>query len=310
MEEHKGRISGSDMLTATKRFFAERRDGDRVLFYYSGHGDAATSAKGDVDGILVASDGKVGGTPAVTASQLWSLAKKSKASQVLIVIDACRSGAFANPALRANANDPVKVGVLTASSRRAAAYLLGSQSEFTRLLFDAMTRRENWDHQVGGVSAWSAFASVLGVPSMREQRPDKYGDDLVLEMKVGQPPFTGSLVQVEKDRPRGPKITMSAITINKGVGVDGTKDSKGNVIVTIIADEDTERFEILAYQPGISTSETPLLTYLVPGNPTWKESDEVGPLVLKGFEPGTAAKVMVRPCNGNVCRDWATQPVR
>lgn len=70
-------------------------DKDNLLIFYAGHGDTTQDKMGNVDGYLVPSSAKKGKTSYyITSEEIKKALLKSNAKHVLVVLDACYSGAF------------------------------------------------------------------------------------------------------------------------------------------------------------------------------------------------------------------------
>lgn len=70
-------------------------DKDNLLIFYAGHGDTTQDKIGNVDGYLVPSSARKGKTSYyITSEEIKKALLKSNAKHVLVVLDACYSGAF------------------------------------------------------------------------------------------------------------------------------------------------------------------------------------------------------------------------
>src|SRR5262249_10129570 len=110
-------LDGTHLAPTVQRFFAEASPGDTLLFYFAGHG---LTDKGE--GYLLPTDYAPGGAlgAAVSASALWSAIRASKASRILVVLDACRAGSFVLPA---DAMGATAEGLSSAAERKRVGLL-------------------------------------------------------------------------------------------------------------------------------------------------------------------------------------------
>ena len=149
-------ITRADLRTALNDLFAF--DGD-VLLYFSGHGFLSTTG-----GVLCTSDATTNDW-GVQMQEVVTLASASKARQILIVLDCCHSGDFANPAMT-NTNTGVNplatvrenLTVIAASRAQEGAIEAGGHGLFTGALVDALEGGAA-DH-MGYVSAPALYTYV------------------------------------------------------------------------------------------------------------------------------------------------------
>lgn len=141
-----------------------------ILFYFSGHGTPT-----DVGGFLVTQDGEPG-DPGIAMNDLLTLANKSRANSVLIILDCCFSGNIGNPAnLQGNGNIENQaqlregVTILAASRPDQTAAEIGGQGVFTNLILGAL--RGGAADVRGLVSAASIYAYVEQALGAWDQRP-------------------------------------------------------------------------------------------------------------------------------------------
>ena len=143
-------------------------DGD-VLFYFSGHGSPT-----DVGGYLVTQDGTIG-DPGLAMNDVVTLANRSRARSVLVVLDCCFSGSAGNPPnLQAAGRDDQAqlregVTILAASRPTQVSVEMGGHGLFTNLLLGAL--RGGAADVRGRVSAASAYAYVEAALGPWDQRP-------------------------------------------------------------------------------------------------------------------------------------------
>jgi hypothetical protein len=132
-----------------------------TLFYFSGHGHPT-----DVGGYIVTQDAEPG-DPGLSMNDLLTLANKSRAKSVLLILDCCFAGGLGDPALLQGGGGAENMALLRegltilAASRpmqTAAAALAGKYSLFTSLVVGAL--RGGAADVRGNVSAASIYAYV------------------------------------------------------------------------------------------------------------------------------------------------------
>lgn len=140
---------------------------DMVLFYFSGHGFVKEGS-----GVyLVAQDG-TGSLPGVALNEILELVNNSRAREVILLIDSCHSGGFAEPEQgSAITNFYLRPGVtlLAASRSDEVALERNGRGLFTSLLIGAL--KGGASDVRGRVSAASIYAYVEQALGVWEQRP-------------------------------------------------------------------------------------------------------------------------------------------
>jgi hypothetical protein len=143
---------------------------DDVLFYFSGHGIPT-----DVGGYLVTQDGTPG-DPGLPMDDVVTMANKSAAATVLLILDCCFSGATGNPAsLQPGGNLENRallregVTILAASRSTEEAMEMGGHGVFTNLILGAL--RGGAADVRGRVSAASIYAYAEAALGAWQQRP-------------------------------------------------------------------------------------------------------------------------------------------
>jgi len=138
----------------------ENFDGD-VLFYFSGHGTPT-----DVGGYLVTQDGEPG-DPGLAMNDLLTLANRSKARSVLLILDCCFSGDLGNPpnlqshgSIENQAQLREGLTILAASRSSQTAAEVGGHGVFTKLVVGALS---------GGAADVRGLISVAAVYAYVEQ---------------------------------------------------------------------------------------------------------------------------------------------
>jgi hypothetical protein len=136
-----------------------------ALLYFSGHG-----TENNLDGYLVTPDAKQY-REGVSMTEVLTLANKSRAHEVVIILDCCQSGAFGNPPVVDNLKALIREGVsvLTASRSTQVSVEINGQGLFTSLLCEALTGGAA--DVIGNVNVASVYAYVDQMLGPWDQRP-------------------------------------------------------------------------------------------------------------------------------------------
>lgn len=142
-----------------------------IVFYFSGHGAITESG-----GFIVTQDGQQGDI-GIPMDEILTLANKSPARSILLMLDCCFSGNLGNPALLQTGNleslqiSLIKEGVtiLAASKPSEAAAEIGGHGVFTDLVIGALSGGAA-DIR-GRVSAAAIYAYVEQALGPWDQRP-------------------------------------------------------------------------------------------------------------------------------------------
>jgi hypothetical protein len=143
-------------------------DGD-TIFYFSGHGTPT-----DLGGYLVTQEGTLT-DPGLPMNDVVTLANKSRARSVLVILDCCFSGSAGNPAnIQAGNLDNMAqlregVTVLAASRPTEVSMELGGHGVFTNLVVGAL--KGGAADVRGRVSAASIYAYAEAALGSWHQRP-------------------------------------------------------------------------------------------------------------------------------------------
>jgi hypothetical protein len=143
-------------------------DGD-ILFYFSGHGSVTS-----VGGYVVTADGQPN-DPGLAMNDLLTLANRSRARSVLLILDCCYSGSLGNPpnlqGVTGEAQSQLREGVtiLAASRPAEVAMEVGGRGVFTELVIGAL--KGGAADVRGRVSAASVYAYVEAALGAWDQRP-------------------------------------------------------------------------------------------------------------------------------------------
>jgi len=147
------RLPKRDFKDAVRELF--NSNSEIALLYFSGHGHIE-----DVGGYLCASDSETG-DDGFALSELMGLANRSPATNRIVVLDSCFSGAIAD---RLDARDTAEITsgttLLTASTARDPAYQAagGGSSIFTNLLIDALNGAAA--NLLGDITPGSIYAHI------------------------------------------------------------------------------------------------------------------------------------------------------
>jgi hypothetical protein len=163
-------VRRADLRAACNKLFESRQHEDSVLLYFSGHGCLAHTG-----GILCTSDAERY-DPGVSMEEIVLMAVKCPAHNVLLLLDCCHSGDFANPGILntgvgAYPLAAVREGmtVIAASMDSEVAVEAGGLGLFTAAVLDALEGGAA-DH-MGWVTAPSIYAYVRRRFAGVSQRP-------------------------------------------------------------------------------------------------------------------------------------------
>ncbi len=136
-----------------------------ALFYFSGHGFI-----NDTNGILVTQDA-VENDEGVSMQELLTKAKKSRAHEVIIILDCCYSGACGMAPIVDSDAAILREGIsiLTASRSYQIASESVNNSVFTSLLYDAL--KGGAADVIGNVTIPSIYAYIDQTLGSWDQRP-------------------------------------------------------------------------------------------------------------------------------------------
>jgi uncharacterized caspase-like protein len=149
-------ITTKVLREACMRLFADTKDD--VLLYFSGHG-----ALTEFGGYLCAYDSERNSW-GISMDDIMTLAKASRAREIVMILDCCHSGAFADPALFSGAgHNPLALlrddmTVMAASLDSQSAFEGSKYSVFTGSVIDAL-QGSAADH-LGWVTAPAIYAYV------------------------------------------------------------------------------------------------------------------------------------------------------
>lgn len=155
-------VDRNELKDAVRELF--RDDAEIALFYFSGHGYLE-----DTGGFLCASDARTG-DDGLSLNEVMTLANQSPATNKVIILDSCHSGAAANAASGGHQAD-IRDGVTILSASTAEQYALesGGSGVFTGLLVDALNGAAA--NLVGDITPGSVYAHVDQSLGPWQQRP-------------------------------------------------------------------------------------------------------------------------------------------
>ena len=157
-------ISRARLRTAIRAVFAQG-DADVALFYFAGHG-----TENDLGGYIVTPDFEEG-DEGMYLAEILTLANASHATERLIILDSCMSGALGAAPSEHNNAAPVSEGVsiLTAARAGQAAVEINGNGMFTELVCAAL--RGGAADVLGDVSAPAIYSYVEEALGAWDQRP-------------------------------------------------------------------------------------------------------------------------------------------
>ena len=135
-------------------------DNDNLLIFYAGHGDTTHDKLGNVDGYLVPSSARKGLTSYyITSEEIKKALLKSNAKHVLILLDACYSGAFTRQLTPDAPNDIKKQYAMDSRKVMASGNLETVPDDSKFILFLTEFLKNNKQKYVSAKDLWS-YVSV------------------------------------------------------------------------------------------------------------------------------------------------------
>lgn len=155
-------VNRSELKDAVRELFSDQAE--IALFYFAGHGFVE-----DTGGFLCPSDAQTG-DDGLSLTEVMSLANDSPATNRVIILDSCHSGAAATTATGAHQAD-IRDGVTILSASTAAQYAMetGGSGVFTTLLVDALNGAAA--NLVGDITPGSVYAHIDQSLGPWQQRP-------------------------------------------------------------------------------------------------------------------------------------------
>lgn len=138
---------------------------ETVLFYFSGHG-----AISELGGYLAIPEHKEF-DDGISMNDILTLANKSEATNKIIILDCCHSGAIASPKLNPGSIGHINEGItiLTASGQKEVAMEVNGKGVFTNLLLEAL--KGGAADLNGNITPGSIYAYIDQALGPWEQRP-------------------------------------------------------------------------------------------------------------------------------------------
>ncbi len=198
-------LSAAELRESVQAFFAAAGPEQTLLFYYSGHGASVGG-----QGYLLPVDAAPGHVEeALSAEELWSYLEASPAGRIVVILDACRSGAFlVPPALKSAVNQSERVLLLTATTPSRAALDTARGGAYTRALLAAVRKRDAVDPDLGGATLWRVHH--LAALDMGDQGPLLMGAPSVGRLVLATPELeTVKLALLEASQ--GPRDRASVV---------------------------------------------------------------------------------------------------
>lgn len=155
-------VSRKDLKDSVREVFAD--DAEIALFYFSGHGYID-----DTGGFLCTSDSE-DGDDGLALNEVLTMANTSRATNKIIILDSCHSGAAGNNAIVTNlAEISNGLTILTASTPDQYALESNGSGLFTGLLVDALNGGAA--NLVGDITPGSVYAHIDQSLGSWAQRP-------------------------------------------------------------------------------------------------------------------------------------------
>jgi hypothetical protein len=155
-------LSRAELKRAVRELFED--DAEIALFYFSGHGFLE-----DTGGYLCTSE-SIDGDDGLSMSDVMAFANDSRATNKIIILDSCHSGALASGVggvQQAQLQDGVTI--LAASTAQQYALEEGGSGVFTSLLVDALNGAAA--NLVGAITPGSVYAHIDQSLGPWQQRP-------------------------------------------------------------------------------------------------------------------------------------------
>lgn len=155
-------VGREELKDAVRELFSD--ENEIALFYFSGHGYLE-----DTGGFLCTSDARTG-DDGISLAEVMTLANTSPATNRVIILDSCHSGAAAAGAMGAQPAD-IREGatILAASTAQQYAMEQGGSGVFTSLLVDALNGAAA--NLVGDITPGSVYAHIDQSLGPWQQRP-------------------------------------------------------------------------------------------------------------------------------------------
>lgn len=286
-------------------FFAGALPDETLLFYFAGHGDREGN-----EGFLLPVDhvpGKKEGR--LSASALWAMIEASPAERVVVILDACRAGAFLFPESLAGRIDGSSKAVAFLSSTSASTTTPDTTAggPFTQALAGALKLVKNIDASVGAVTLGKAFYAAAGESGARARIGGTLDNlQLAWPRDPGATPTPVALKTQDVTGTGAANLSVALESTRLGIAQGTLKGTRGGprtlemqatfrrdaawIRVDVYSLEELKRAEIEALWPSLT-------------GPRFKKGQRVQ-LVLpvrEGLPPGTYHVRVERCALGGVC---------
>jgi tetratricopeptide (TPR) repeat protein len=151
-----------DVLQAIMLRCSKLKDNDNLLIFYAGHGTAEKDRFGDVDGYWIPVSAKKGVTGSyISANDINTALRRSMAKHILLIADACFSGAFTR-ALPADADVNIQKQYSVPSRKIMASGNLEPVPDNSRFIFYLKKALlENTDKYVSANDLFQRFRNAM-----------------------------------------------------------------------------------------------------------------------------------------------------
>lgn len=188
-------VDGSRFVSTVRSFFTtEAHEGDILFFYFAGHGAVGPSAEGGEEGYLLPNDftAQFDANHALSATGLWQYVRiaveERHVEKVVIIVDACHSGAMQNLPFPSFEALEQKVVVIASSGAKENSYSCKSGSDFSQTIAKSMTDPGSIDPRFGAVTMESSVMRALSKVNGREMpAADDYSGEGAATLEMGWP---------------------------------------------------------------------------------------------------------------------------
>jgi len=288
-------------------FFGSAAEGETLVFYYAGHGRSGTD-EGQIEGFLVPVDHGAPGVGDVPASSLWQAIRKSRASEVLLILDACRSGAFMLPGdlMRAplerawRARTGPRVGVLAATSPSESTAGTRSGGLFTQTLVQVLRNPALADPRTG------LFTVRLARNRLEDTdfslTPALYGalDGMVLARPKREHLDSGGPVALPNGHNDWLGVSYEIQSTRQIAAEHKTLRSEDLLVLTVHYLHDTETLRVEFHEEGENSSAYTPHVHRIFGKAGTTATFKVS---IGHLKKNRLYEVLVTPCVKNQCQD-------
>ncbi len=243
-------LAGTTLQQKVQSFFENASEGQHLLFHFAGHGYTHGG-----EGYLLPTDFRPGHAEdlekALSGTELWKSMRvaldKKHVDRIVVILDACRSGAFVLPNAIGKPAEMTRVAFLSASAAGRDAMSTERGGIFTTAFVEALSHPDSIHDGLGGVSVYSAFAHAA--QRATPQLPHVFGGEDALELLLARPDYikTGDAIRlgatVENAIPSDATFEVKLERLHhRGMAVKGerlsTDDGRSVVNVKIAVTDD------------------------------------------------------------------------